>query len=816
MTSASATSSNPRSLGSRNSALGAIPAGPAILLVAVAWVFIPADQLPTFDTLKTLVLLIGVTVLSAAAAIRRTSALTRGVAVHENATPDGDPLLLVPFGLVVVALIVTGSAGPRGSLEGPFLALGALAATRLLASTSDGRAAVVALARGASIAALGAGTYAIVQRAGLDPTPWGARSQVTSTFGNTSFAAEFQAAATPFALLLAFGGGRGRGDRMLGGTAAALAAIHLVLAQSRIDLVAVVAAVAIAATYLLAARGRRKAALGLGSTLLASGGVLAMLFAHAAGGGEIPFIGRSDTVAIRTHIWSSFAAMLTEVPLWLPQGAPFVDLYPAFRDAAEFKLSIARTVTTPHNDLMGLTLTLGVAGALTALACALLLVRRLIRAAPGSSDAPYVAATLGCMTALFVSALASSPLTHGATALLGALAWGAALALRPTTRTIWAPERVFVDWGLAIALGIAIIPALGIVRADTFVADARSALAKGELQRALLAYEVAAAADARAHDARHELGTLLHNEHEFEAAEQALRSAALIRPGSARTQANLARTLLAQDRSAEARQILEAGLAACSWHPELLTTRAQFALSEGRGADAVTDFTAAREYLAHEPRIDALIAEARLLAEPGGAGHEFALDVLKDLLERDDRAQVARSVPKMLRRDPSLLPALVATARRLVSAQPEHAAVLVAAAAESPVARADVGFLEEAGAVLTQAGWTDAGSRFTGRALGLRARSAYDRGENERAVRFAQKAGPRDPDPEHYLVMARALARLDQGHAAVEAVGSAAATGRGIDPQAVRADPVLGGLLPDDALELILRRAAKLHGDGQE
>ena len=63
------TSASPHST-SRDTAVGPVAAGPAVLLVAVAWAFIPVYGLPSFDTLKTLVLLVGVVVLTVMAARR--------------------------------------------------------------------------------------------------------------------------------------------------------------------------------------------------------------------------------------------------------------------------------------------------------------------------------------------------------------------------------------------------------------------------------------------------------------------------------------------------------------------------------------------------------------------------------------------------------------------------------------------------------------------------------------------------------------------------------------------------------------------------
>jgi tetratricopeptide (TPR) repeat protein len=778
---------------------GAAPWGPALLLVVVAWAFVPQRHLPDFDSFKTLVLLGGVALLTLVATARGRATPSR----------DRDLLLIVPWVLAFVALGVTFTAGPRGSLEGPLLALGCLGAARLVAAVPDGRAAVLALARGASIAALGAGSYALLQVAGLDPAPWGSRAEPVATFGNTSFAAEFQAAALPLALWLACFSGRPKLERALGGAAALLAMVHLGLATSRIDLIAATAGLVVLAYRVLDAKGRRGASRAIAVTAACGGLAAAWLFLQAADGAGPGFLGRSDTVAVRAHIWSAFREMALGLPLYLPQGAPFVDLYPAYRPVDEFLLSLGRDVTSPHNDLMALAVPLGLAGLVIALACASRLWRR--ATAPGPHEGAERAALAACIAALLVSGLASSPLSHGGTALLGALAWGAVIALRPASRAAVVEPRV-VHAVAAVLLVALFLPALRTFRSDAFLAEGRQALAAGRADDALKVLDIAAAADPRAHEPRFELGTILHNAGESERAVAALRAAHAVRPGSPATRAGLARALLADGRREEGRELLDASVARFPWHPELLTARAQLALAEDRGAEALADLVAARDLLSHEPRMEVLVAEARLAAEPGFPAHEQALDALKALLAADDRAQVARSVPALIRRDPTFLASLVAMSRRIVREQPEHAAILIASAVESPVARSDPGFLQEGGAVLTRAGWTEAGSRFTGRALGLQARDALARGENETALRLVKKAAPRDPDPEHWLVMARALVRLEQRRAAVDAIGSAIATGR-VDPDAVRADPDLGRLLPNERLELLLQRAGERLGE---
>ncbi len=772
--------------------------GPAALIVLSAWAFLPLDGIPTFDSAKLVVVLGAATVLLALAAARP------GGAARD--TSWGDPLLLGSGVLAIAVLLAALAAGERGTLEGPLLAVAAIAAAWITARTPNAADTAHAVLRATAVAALGAGLYGCLQRVGLDVTPWAAERVPVATFGNPSFAAEYQAMALPLALALAWRP-QHRLDRPLGIAASLAALAHLGLARSRIDLLAAGVAVFTLIVLRMEAQGPRKLARGL----FAAGAVgiiaVALLFVRIASGAGPAWLGRSDTVRIRALVWDGTLDVLGSLMAWLPVGATFADLYPAHRSSEEFMLSLGRDVVTPHSDVLGFALTLGIIGSVFALGVVLVLGGRLLRERGRDAVAD---ALLASLLALGVSALASSPLTHGATATLAGVVAGAALALRPALRPagrawISLPARPAAAVGAALLL-FAFVPALTRLRADSFHALGRAALAKGEVPLALRSLDAAAQIHEGAFTVRRELGALLLNTGKPAAAARALRDAQRLRPGDPACTADLARALMASGDLDGGRTLLDAALEACAWHPELLSARAQLALVEGRGDDAERDLSTAAEMLGHDARMAALLAEARLAARPG-AEHEQALAALRTLVEQDDLSEATRAVPRMLRQDESLLAPLAAMARRLVATQPEGAAALVAAALDHPGARVDVGFLTEAASVLSLAGWTEPGSRIAGRALGLRAQTFLASGQTETALRLAQKAAVRDPDPQHYVTVARALARLDQRTDAIEAVGRAIATGP-VDPEALRNDPDLAKLLPDPQLERYLEAAA--------
>ena len=777
----------------------------AALLVAVAWAFLPIAGLPSFDVPKLALLVVGAIALTLWAGRRRGT----------DAAGDllQDPILALLLLAALVSALVSLADWPRGTLLLPVLAIACVAVARVVARSDDPRAAVRVVARGAAVAAAGAGAYALVQRAGLDPAPWGGRREVVATFGNPSFAAEFQAAALPFAAFLVAAPGLRRGDRVLGAAAALLAAAHLVLARSRIDLLAAGAGLSVAAVVLLHATGRRRAAWVLAGAGGAAAVAAGAAFAMAAAGDGPAWVGRSATLEVRARIWRATTRMIADAPFRIA-AAPFSDLFPAWRSAEEYRISLGRSVETPHNDVLAITASLGIWGLLLALATLVLIARRVLASTPDGQatgtqdDAAGRAALAGVLAALVVSGLASSPLSHPATALLGAVAAGLVVGLRPRPAGwLRLPARA-MDVGLAATLALAVWPGpvLRTLRSDGFVALARQEVEIGDTARALELLDVAAAVDPQAFEARRELGILFHAAGQPAAGVAALRSAHRLRPGNLETRVSLAYALRSVGRADEAQELIAESLALCPWHPHVRTARASFLLVRGQADAALADPPASAALLPHDPRIAAVAMEARLVLDPSPETRESALDALETLRAAGDAVGLDRAARAFLLRDPGLLGPLVTRARRLAPTAPDSAAALVLAAATG--APQDAGFLEEASTVLRRAGRLEPSAVLLGRSLGIRAREAYEAGDDEQAASLAQKAAAREPRPEHHLVAARALTRLGERKAAGEQVAAALAAGP-LDPDDVRRDAVLATLFPDRGLEGVLDRAAK-------
>lgn len=793
----------------------------AALAAAVALVFLPMANLPSFDVPKLALLVLGAAAIHVLTAKRREPRLRDGVLA--------DPILAIPLAMAVVAAIGAIVTGPRGSLAGPVTALACVAIARLVAQASEPAAAVRTIARGVASAALLAGLYALIQKAGLDVTPWAERREPVATFGNTSFAAEFQAAALPFSLLLALQRGSGVRDRLLGGLAAIAGSVHVVVALSRTDYVAAAAGLGAAACLLLHAKGRRRAATGLAAAGVVAGVALGFAFFAAARGDGPSWMGRSDTMSVRTGVWRATARMIADAPVRVA-GTPFVDAFPAWRDADEYRVSLGRRVDTPHDDWLEIAFALGVPGLLAALGVVVLVGKRLV--ATARTHAAETAALGGSLAALAVSALASSPLSHPATALLPALAAGLVVALAPRPlRGVSLPSRAG-DLAFAGVLVASLVggPTLATLRSDGFLALGRSELARGDAARALTLLDAAAAADSQAFDARYELGSLLRSAGRTDEAIAALESAQALRPGDPNCRVNLAYALRDAGRADEAARQIDDGLAQCPWHPLLLAARAIFSLEKGRDAEALADAKRAAAGLPTDPRLRALAAEAALPAqsaatvEPGDvirlddaffaapAAREAALDALLALHAAGETEELGRSARSMLRRDRGLLGPLVTRARRLVATRPGESAALVLAAASA--VRDDAGFLDEASQILRQSGRTEESTILLGRALGARAAEAFELGLDSKALKLAGQAAERDPSPVHFLMVARAAARLGERDAAVESIGAAVASGP-VDAEAIRRDPVLATLLPNRRLEEVLDRAARRTGENR-
>jgi len=761
--------------------------------------------LPSFDIPKLALLVVAALALSTLDVLRprRNAGDAWSLRPHDGALAD--PILAVPLLLAVVAAVGGIVAFPRGSLVGPVTAVACVAIAWRVATCDDPRAAVRAVARAAALAAFVAGAYGVLQKLGVDFTPWRARREAVSTFGNTSFAAEFQAAAIPFGLFLATSDASRAADRALGGAATLFALAHLAIAMSRTDYVAVGAGLGVGATLLLYGRGRRRAA-----TALAVAGVVAGLLVATLFFAPPTWLGRSDTIAVRRDVWTSTTRMIADEPFHVA-GRSFIDRFPAWRAPDEFRTSLGRRVETPHDDFLEIAVALGVPGLLAALATVALLARRVVGVARGhAAEAATVGASLAASA---VSMLASSPLSHPATALLPALCAGLVVALAPRPwRGLSLPARATsVAFAAALLCALWPGPAWRSIRSDGFLALGRAEIESGDVRRALVLLDEAASVDPQAFDARFDLGGLLASTGRHDEAIAALESAAAIRPGDLECRVNLAYALRDAGRKDEAKRLVDESLARCPWHPMSLAARAIFALEDGRPLDAARDAASAVAGLPTDPRLVALAVEASLAAlGPSEDTHTAALDALQLLFEKGETKELGRFARSMLRRDPSLAGPLVTRARRLVATKRDVAAALVLAGASAM--KDDAGFLDDASNVLRQAGRADESKTLLGRALGVRAAQAFDRGEDQKALKLAEQAAERDPRPAHFLVAARAAVRLGERDAAFEEVGAALAAGA-VDPDELRRDPVLSTLLPDRRMDELIESAARRSGE---
>ena len=764
-----------------------VPAGTSVLLVLTALVFLPLDNLSSFDTVK-LAALVPWLALATFLAARR-----RPFGADEPALRD--PLLLVTLLLALAAAVGALTAWPRGSLVGPTLAVACVAAARLVPPGADG---VRSTMRGAAVASGAIGIYALIQKLGLDPAPWGDRREVVATLGNTSFAAEFQAAALPLAAVLALRPGATRGDRALGVAAALLAVTHLVLAKSRIDFVAAGAAAIVATVCALP--DRRKARILVGVAVAGAAGFAALFVAAAQG--TIGWLGRSDTILVRVHVWGSTLRAIADAPFRFGT-APFVDLYPLWRDAEEYRTSLGRVVDTPHCDLLEIAATLGVVGAAAALAIVAIGLRRF--AALRASMPWETAALAGAATAIAVSGLASSPLTHPATALILALCVGHLVALAPRPLAFSLRARA-ADFALAAMLVVAFWPgpALRTFRADAFTALGKTNRARAKTEDAIRLFDSACAVDPQSFEARYELGTLLLNQAKRPEALAALRSAHAVRPNDPECRTNLVHALRESGDGDAADRLLADSLVLFPWHPLLLTARAGRLSARGEYAAATIDLDRATELRPFDLRVRAVRAEARLGAAPDESSRIEAIDVLVALREARDARLMTQAARAFAARDPAFLAVLTGRARRLVPTDPALAVALVWSPIDG-MTPDDPGFFAAAADVLRDAGHTELGDQMRGRSLGLRAKAAFRTGDVDGARRLAVQAGQRDPIPDHHLLEAICHSRTGARPAVHDALAAAVALGS-FDADALRADPGIAALLPDPEIERLLSR----------
>ncbi len=765
----------------------------ACAVVATAWAFVPQDHLESFDSGKLALLAVAAAVATFLLVIR-----ARG----PERVSLRDPLLLLPFALAVAAGIGALTSFPRGSITGPVTALAALGVALTLPRGDGAPVSLLRFLRAVSVAAVGAGAYAVVQALGGDPAPWGARREVVSTFGNVSFAAEFQAAALCAGIVLAFrkDDGARRADRVLGGAAIAAAVVHLLLARSRIDLIAA-AAGGVATLWCVLPDRRTARRLLVGSAVLAAAVAVAFVVALRSGA---DFVGRSDTIAVRAHLWSGTLDAIVASPLRMGT-APFVDLFPPHRVPEEYRISLGRVADTPHNDLLEIAATTGLVGLSVAAATLWFLARRIVAL---RDAAPWHAAPLaGIATALFVSSLASSPLSHPATVLLAALVAGHAAALVPGETA----PRFLGGRGPRIAMAAILVggavPAFAAFSSQAFLALARAERGTENTKITLRLFDRACWTDPWAVEPRFELGTALSGAGHAEEGLAALREAFERRPGSPEIRTNLVAALERCGRKDEAAALLDASLALTPWHPLLLAARADRRIAAGDTAGALAALEAAAPLAVYEPAIRAKRAGALLAERPGPESRREALDALDALAGTQSAGMRTDFARTFVARDPEIVSGICERARALAATSPAAALEYVTLPMHGRGPESAELFVE-ASAIAERAGQPDLARTFAGRAFAFRAWAKYDARDYEAALRLALRAAERAPMPEHFVIEVLCHAKLRNADAAAEALADAVAAGFQ-DGAKLRKDEAIRALLPHPALEGLLERASR-------
>lgn len=765
----------------------------AFAVVAVAWAFVPQEHLESFDSGK-------LALLAVVAAITTFLLLIRGRRTERVSLRD--PVLLLPAALAAAAGVGALVAFPRGAITGPITALAALGIALTLPRGDAAAASLLRFLRAVSIAAVGAGVYAVVQAIGADPAPWGARREVVSTFGNVSFAAEFQAAALCAAIVLAFrkDGEVRRADRALGIAAIAAAVVHLVLARSRIDLIAAGAGGVATLWCVLPNRQTARRVL-IGGGVLAAAVAVAFVVALKSGAG---FVGRSDTIAVRAHIWSGTLDAILASPFRMGT-APFVDLFPPHRIPEEYRISLGRVADTPHNDLLEIAATTGLIGLAVAVAALRLLARRIVSL---RDVAPWRAAPLaGIGTALFVSALASSPLTHPATALLAALVAGHAAALLPrdSAPSFLGGKGPRVATAAILVAGA--VPAFAAFSSQAFLALARAERGTENTKLTLRLFDRACWTDPWAVEPRFELGTALSGAGHAEEGLAALREAFERRPGSHEIRTNLVAALERCGKKDEAAALLDESLRLTPWHPLLLAARADRRIAAGDAAGALADLEAAAPLATFEPAIRAKKAEALLAMKPGEESRREALDALDALAGTQSEGMRPAFARAFVARDASIIDGICERARTLAATSPAAALEYVTLPMHGRGPESAALFLE-ASAIAASAGRPDLERTFAGRALAFAAWAKYDARDFEGALRLAVRAAERSPIPEHFVIEVLCHAKLRNADAAAEALADAVAAGFD-DGAKLGKDDAIRALLPHAALEALLARATR-------
>ncbi|HEU4394156.1 MAG TPA: O-antigen ligase family protein, partial [Planctomycetota bacterium] len=331
-----------------------------------------------------------------------------------------------------IALAAASFRGPDPWAAAAVLAtlLAALVVLAAFENVTTDPAEVLPFALAVSVVLGIAAAYGLLQSVGVDfALRWrdDGRRDPVSTFGNPNGAAEFAAAAIPFAALAA--------HRCRGGARASailsilLAAGLLIVARGRAGLLgAACAAAAAAAALLLGSPGRAARAGGLAVALGAAAAVAGgVAWLHDRDGVLPGSLGRSDTATVRVDLARGTARMLAEHPLGVgPGGWPAA--HPPYRTEREYRLSLFRDPGEAHCDA----LESAVEGGWPAAAAILVLAALLLRAgaaAARSGDRGTAAALCASLAAAAGASLFSAPFRRPASLLLAAAAAGMLAAL---------------------------------------------------------------------------------------------------------------------------------------------------------------------------------------------------------------------------------------------------------------------------------------------------------------------------------------------------------------------------------------------------
>jgi O-antigen ligase len=249
--------------------------------------------------------------------------------------------------------------------------------------------------------------------------PWG----LAGTFGNPSFAAEFIAPALLLAAALFF----------LGRKVAAVALglpmlVFMVLAKSRADWLGLGAGIVVLVVLEFRSRGRIKLPSRLAAILVI---VVSIALPYLLSALPLPMLGRSDTVRVRELARASTLEMALDHPVTGVGLDGFAAAYPEYRSPEEFRLSLRRDVSFPHNLPLLVFAEAGIPGLLILLWFLYVTLMAGFKTLDAHPEDGIAFGALGAITAILVSAGFSGPLSHPPSALLFFLLTALLVGRRP-------------------------------------------------------------------------------------------------------------------------------------------------------------------------------------------------------------------------------------------------------------------------------------------------------------------------------------------------------------------------------------------------